>query len=265
LRWTKSSDAILYHLQVADDSLFQSLVVDDSALTDTARPVGPLASLRSYFAHVHAQNGSAVSPFSQVVKFQTMGETSTIPSTPLLAAPPDNAILPLANVRLVWSGGVGLSRFQVQVAREVQFLTLLVDTTVSTTSLPFIALEPACQYYWRVRAVESSKLSDYSSVRAFAVGPVSSFLNQNYPNPFNPATIISYNLEAQAFVEVEVFDILGREVATLVNEVQSAGVHHVPFEAASPGARNGGLASGVYLCRMRAGTYVETRKMLLRK
>jgi hypothetical protein len=199
------------------------------------------------------------------VRFQTAGETSTIPSAPLLAAPPDNAVLPLAALRLVWNGGAGVSRYQVQVAREVQFLTLLLDTTVSTTSLPLGALEPACQYYWRVRAVESAKLSDYSPVRAFAVGPVSSFLNQNYPNPFNPTTIISYNLQQEGFVEVKVFDILGREVTTLVSELQSAGAHHVPFDAASQGAPGGGLASGVYLCRLKVGGYVETRKMLLRK
>jgi hypothetical protein len=183
----------------------------------------------------------------------------------MLAAPPDKAILPLANLRLVWNGGAGVSRYQVQVAREAEFLTLLADTTVSTTSLPFGALEPACQYYWRVRGVESGKFSDYSPVRVFATGPISSFLNQNYPNPFNPTTIISYNLEQQNFVEIKVFDILGREVATLVSEVQSAGAHHIPFDAASPGTRRGGLASGVYLYRLKTGGYVETRKMLLKK
>ncbi len=87
--------------------------------------------------------------------------------------------------------------------------------------------------------------------RAFA-------LEQNYPNPFNPSTAISYQLPAKSFVTLKVYDMLGREVATLVNGFAQAGSHSVRFDA-------GGLASGVYFTRLQAGRFVQVRKMLLVK
>jgi hypothetical protein len=81
-------------------------------------------------------------------------------------------------------------------------------------------------------------------------------LYQNYPNPFNPTTTISYQLPTNSHVTLKVFDVLGREVATLVDEVQEAGYKHVEFRA-------DGLASGVYLYRLQAGGFNETKKMLV--
>jgi hypothetical protein len=83
-------------------------------------------------------------------------------------------------------------------------------------------------------------------------------LHQNYPNPFNPNTIISCELSIDnlQLVTLKVFDLLGREVTTLVNEVQGSGLKTVEFDAS-------GLASGVYLYRLQAGRFSETRKMLL--
>jgi hypothetical protein len=76
--------------------------------------------------------------------------------------------------------------------------------------------------------------------------PTSVRLAQNYPNPFNPSTTINYQLPTNSQVTLKVFDVLGREVATLVDEVQEAGYKHVEFRA-------DGLASGVYLYRLQAG------------
>ncbi|MFQ3597326.1 MAG: T9SS type A sorting domain-containing protein [Chloroherpetonaceae bacterium] len=83
-------------------------------------------------------------------------------------------------------------------------------------------------------------------------------LSQNYPNPFNPSTIINYQLAATNAVRLEVFDMLGRKVATLVNEQQSAGSYQATFNAVA-------LASGVYFYRLQAGNFVETKKMMLVK
>ncbi len=81
-------------------------------------------------------------------------------------------------------------------------------------------------------------------------------LEQNYPNPFNPVTAISYGLSAASFVELKVFDVLGKEAATLVHEEQAPGSYRTTFDAS-------GLSSGVYVYRLRAGDYVGSRKMLL--
>ncbi|MGO9482612.1 MAG: family 43 glycosylhydrolase [Candidatus Kryptoniota bacterium] len=83
-------------------------------------------------------------------------------------------------------------------------------------------------------------------------------LKQNYPNPFNPSTIISYQLPMNSHVSLRVYDILGREVAALVNENQHAGTHTVTFD----GTR---LASGIYFYELRAGDFVSNRKMVIIK
>ncbi|MEW5842341.1 MAG: T9SS type A sorting domain-containing protein [Bacteroidota bacterium] len=89
------------------------------------------------------------------------------------------------------------------------------------------------------------------------------FLNQNYPNPFNPSTTISYQLSAFGHVTLKVYDVLGREVATLVNEEKSRGSYEVTFNVET--RRGESLPSGVYFYRLQAGSYSETKKMILLK
>ena len=96
------------------------------------------------------------------------------------------------------------------------------------------------------------------SERTIASVPGSPTLQQNYPNPFNPSTTINYSLPANSRVVLKVYDLLGREVRTLVDEKQNAGYHNVTFQAA-------GLPSGVYFYRLQAATYSETKKLLLLK
>jgi hypothetical protein len=80
----------------------------------------------------------------------------------------------------------------------------------------------------------------------------------NYPNPFNPTTTISYQLPQDGFVTLKVYDILGKEVATLVNENKNAGYYNVTFDASK-------LTSGIYIYRIRANNYVQSKKMMLVK
>ncbi len=83
-------------------------------------------------------------------------------------------------------------------------------------------------------------------------------LEQNFPNPFNPSTVIRYQLPGTVHISLKVFDVLGRCVETLVEKQQGSGVHSAEFDASH-------LPSGVYVCRLVAGTYTEARKMLLIK
>ena len=83
-------------------------------------------------------------------------------------------------------------------------------------------------------------------------------LSQNYPNPFNPFTMIRYTVPTATHVLLKVYDILGREIVTLVDAVQETGLKALPFDASA-------LPSGVYLYQLRAGHYVQTRKLLLLK
>jgi hypothetical protein len=86
--------------------------------------------------------------------------------------------------------------------------------------------------------------------------PTHAALAQNYPNPFNPRTAISYQLSAISDVTLRIYDVLGRQVAELDNGIRNPGTQTVHWNASA-------IASGVYFYRLRAGSFVETRKMLL--
>jgi hypothetical protein len=88
--------------------------------------------------------------------------------------------------------------------------------------------------------------------------PVRFVVEQNYPNPFNPSTTIRYGLPRRAQVSLSVFNTLGQRVVQLVNGDIDAGYHEIRFDGNN-------LASGVYFYRMTAGSYAETRKLLLLK
>jgi hypothetical protein len=105
-----------------------------------------------------------------------------------------------------------------------------------------------------------------SSIEEYTVNEFE--LEQNYPNPFNPTTTISYGIKERSFVELKIYDILGREVFILVNKEQNAGSYEVEFSAIGGSASGGNaytLPSGIYFYKLQAGSFVETKKMLLLK
>ena len=88
--------------------------------------------------------------------------------------------------------------------------------------------------------------------------PLEFTLDQNFPNPFNPSTTINYSIPNSSFVQLIVYNSIGQEIAILVNEIIEGGNHSVDFDASN-------LPSGIYLYKLQAGSFVETKKMILMK
>ena len=103
-------------------------------------------------------------------------------------------------------------------------------------------------------------LSEITSVREVVDGKLqgSFALKQNYPNPFNPSTTIKYSIPTSEFLTLKIYDVLGNEVATLVNEEKPAGSYEVSFNAAK-------LSSGIYFYSLQSGSYTQTKKLILTK
>jgi Secretion system C-terminal sorting domain len=112
-------------------------------------------------------------------------------------------------------------------------------------------------YYWTSHSLRSSIITGVSNSQEFLL-PRSYRLNQNYPNPFNPSTTITFTLPLRSFVSLKVFDLIGREVATIVSEEMQAGNYTRQWNASD-------LPSGTYFYRLQAGSFVETKKLILLK
>jgi hypothetical protein len=114
-------------------------------------------------------------------------------------------------------------------------------------------------YFYRLKQIDNDGTYDYSKVIEINFGTSQVYaLNQNYPNPFNPVTSISFQIPTKSSVTLKVYDIVGKEVATLVDEVKEAGSYIMSFNGS-------GLASGFYIFKLQANDFVEIRKMVLMK
>jgi hypothetical protein len=112
-------------------------------------------------------------------------------------------------------------------------------------------------YYWTAHTLRSSNITAINSFREDVLAK-SYHLDQNYPNPFNPSTTFSFTLPSRSFVSLKVFDLIGREVENLLSEEMQAGKHYRRWNASE-------FPSGIYFYRIQAGSFSETRKLVLLK
>jgi hypothetical protein len=115
------------------------------------------------------------------------------------------------------------------------------------------------KFNYRLKQIDNDGTYEYSSIVMANLGtPNQYILNQNFPNPFNPTTKISYSLPNEGFITIKIFDVLGNEVATLVNENKKSGNYEVLFDGSK-------LASGLYICNMSAADFSNSIKMIIMK
>ena len=118
-------------------------------------------------------------------------------------------------------------------------------------------------YWWRVGLDTSECEGFFLDLPSTAINPNTFRLNQNYPNPFNPTTNLSYELSADSYVIITVYDLLGNVVRNLVSEYQSSGLKSVQWDATNEQGQS--VAAGVYLYRIESGSFTNTKKMILLK
>ena len=118
------------------------------------------------------------------------------------------------------------------------------------------------KYQYRLKQFDLNGNYNYSEIiEANLELPSEFILEQNYPNPFNPGTSIQYAVSSRQFVTLKIYDVLGNEITTLVDEFKPAGKYEVEFSAKGGNAYN--ISSGVYFYRLQAGNYIDTKKMTL--
>ena len=175
------------------------------------------------------------------------------------------------SITLRWGTYGIFSTFHLQIATDSLFNNLTIDTTgFRETLFTDSSFSKGTYYYWRVNNTNSAGTSNWSDTARFYVSstlgidnskstlPQMYYLSQNYPNPFNPSTMINYEIPKSSFVTLKVYDILGREIATLINEEKPTGSYKITFNASK-------YSSGVYFYKLSAGNYTQVKKMVLIK
>ena len=265
--WTRPAGATSFHVQVSTDSTFAGgFVVNDAAAADTFKTINSLNYLTTYYWRVNADAVSGTSPFSVKRRFTTGIPTA---SAPALVFPLDSHRQMTDSIKVVWRASApAVDKYWVDLAVDSAFVFVVTDQNVTDTTKWFRSLLPNQAYYWRVKAHNAGGWGPFSVARKFTRDitdvatrpdvPTEFSVSQNYPNPFNPATQIEFALPRESRVTLEVFNLLGQRVATLVDEVRAVGYHTVSFNASS-------LPSGLYLYRMVADQTSFIRKMMLVK
>ncbi|HUI30176.1 MAG TPA: T9SS type A sorting domain-containing protein [Candidatus Acidoferrales bacterium] len=267
LRINQTAGAIGYHWQVSINPGFSTTTINDSTsgTGDTANSV-TLNAGTMYYWHVRALNAAGASAFSNLDSFSVMA----IPAVPVLSSPVGGISSVPRATTFKWNRSANATKYRLQAATDNAFSGIVFDTTTADSSKKLSnPLTAKTTYYWRVNASDTIGASAYSIVALFTTGtgvdaidlsgiPKEYALSQNYPDPFNPSTIIDYQLPVNGRVTLKVYDVLGREVETLVNEFEGPGKYEVRFD----GAR---FSSGVYFYTLNAGTFLRTKKLVLLK
>ena len=273
-RWFSVEQADNYNLQLAstDDFAPAALLLDMNELSDTTAQAGELEYESTYFWRVRAVNAAGPGEWSIARYFITEDEPLQVPDAPVLVSPTNGAADVDPDIDLEWESVGEAVWYSIQVSKDPDFL----QESASSDSLVGLqyslnALTGLTTYYWRVRAVNMAGPGDWSETWAFTTRQLTSIdsnyseipreyeLEQNFPNPFNPSTRIRIGVPADAGpVKLEVFDLLGRKVATLVDRSLPAGWQVITFDADN-------LNSGIYLYRLEAAGQITVKKMMLLK
>jgi hypothetical protein len=198
---------------------------------------------------------------------------------PELVYPPDNTSINSTFVPFFWrKGAADVTGYWFELASDSNFYFKSIDTSLTDTMKTMTLLSVNTKYWWRVRSKILSGWSGFSEKRKFYITltgiiengnlPAEFKLEQNYPNPFNPTTMIKYDLPVESNVKLKVFDVLGREIVTLIDGVQTPGFKSINWNSQDKFGRN--LASGIYFYKLEATSlndhqkyFTQIRKMIL--
>jgi hypothetical protein len=176
------------------------------------------------------------------------------------------------NVKLNWNTATEVNNYGFEVERKVGSLQSTVGNykrigfvngngnSSSPKDYSFVDNKVSTgKYSYRLKQIDNDGQFEYSKSIEVDMSGVKKFeLSQNYPNPFNPSTTIKFNLPEAGMVKLTLFNILGQQIRTIVNEFKESGTHTINFDASD-------LNSGMYIYKIESGSFVQTRKMTLIK
>ncbi len=260
LKWSKINGIVTYSLQISKDSTFQNISKKYTGLTDTVKNVDSLDNSTKYYWRVQTSGSNGINQYqfwSQVFQFRTANPIAI--SNPYY--PINNSIGVPLGIELRWAKAPSTASYGLQFSTDSTFKFLLNNYNgIKDTAMKMDSLAYSTKYYWRIKTIDSLGYGYWSQEWRFTTLNLPSNFNlyQNYPNPFNPITKIEYDISQPEHVSLKIFDMLGREIATIVNEDKPAGSYKVEFNGSN-------LSSGIYFYKIYTGNYSSVRKMILLK
>ncbi|MFA6599316.1 MAG: family 10 glycosylhydrolase [Ignavibacteriaceae bacterium] len=268
LVWNFAKDAFQYQLQVSDNTAFTGTLFVNSTLTDTSFQMRGMIGQSKYYWRVKAVNPAGESSYSASFSF-----TTGFPAATTLLVPAHATLGVSINPTFKWSkSSVATSyRFQFSSSITITPQTTLLDTVLTDTTLSLSKLVLNKNYFWRVASINEYGTSLWSSTFGFKtqttvkvedenIVPDFYELSQNYPNPFNPSTRIGFAIPMQEYVEIKIYDMLGSEVLSLVNQDLPPGKYSVEWIGIDSLGKH--VPSGVYFYNIRAGKFHDSKKMI---
>jgi Arylsulfotransferase (ASST)/Secretion system C-terminal sorting domain len=269
LKWDKNKFAQSFHVQLATDSAFEHVIYEDSSLVKNYVEIDSLEEDNIYYWRVLSDNNTdSLGGYS--------GYTKPFSFSTLLNNPTNLNVYTTSQANfLVWgnlSGKLDSTVVERKGGNDTVNYKIVgyvpKNKSYFTDNAPDKINVVSNRYTYRIKATKNNISSDYIYSQAIEWNtpiysgkgyiPKTYSLKHNYPNPFNPTTYIIYDLPIDGWVVIKVYDILGKEIETLVNKYQNAGEYEVIFKADN-------LSSGIYLYRLTSGNFSQTKKMILEK
>ncbi len=263
--WENTDHSTYNRFQLSTDKNFTTFVVNQTNIADTFKVVTGIKGQTTYYWRITASNLAGESVYSDVRSF-----TTGFPAAPQLSLPADKSTNVALTPTLVWNKAKTVEKYRLQVADGLSILPsiIVVDTTITDTTITLKKLSENKIYTWSVMALNSygnSGLAEpykFKTLTSSAIGdetvPTAFVLNQNYPNPFNPTTQISFSIPESGLTILKIYNLLGQQVSELLHKNLSAGSYSIEFNAEN-------LPSSMYIYVLQSGSNISSKKMMLVK
>lgn len=256
--WKKADNARQYIIQLSHSETFASIFKSDSTTTDTTKTISGLSEGRKEYWRVKAKNVTGSSSWNE----SSFSVSLKAPTDLVLQSNASNEITLNWKDNSAKEDGYVIERMQ---GAQTTF-TFLDSLNQKVNTYVDKNIEQSGSYTYRIKAYNAVSESDYSNEASLSIVgideemtiPADYSINQNYPNPFNPSTKIKFALPQNSLTKLVVYDLLGRELQTLINKELEAGYHEIIFDASI-------FPSGIYFYRIQSGKFVQTKKMILMK
>ena len=261
---------LLFSIHVFSQSYFNVLFNDGSYKNS---PIGLLKnitlSINGEQINFHLTDGTTATENLADVRKMTLDSTPQGEPLPVELSS-FTAIVNGTTIVLIWRTETEVSNYGFEIER-----TTLTKPVILWEKIGFVEGHGNCnspkdysftdtpgegiKFQYRLKQIDTDGKYQYSDIVTVDLAvPVQFELKQNFPNPFNPTTNITYNLPMDGLVTIKVYDIIGNEITTLVNEEKIAGSYHVTFDGIN-------LSSGIYICTMTSNNFIKSIKMLMIK